>query len=114
MKNKGELVLEALHAMRDVYGAPERGRLTLTITGDSNSPDKPNNRAIGTAWLLGKFDPKLDMCPLVSELVVYRGFVVFRIFDGLGEVGGAQKLTHRKGFAWFIDECWPEYLQNSQ
>lgn len=113
MKNEGELVLEALHALRAVYGNPSKSIGQLVITGDSNAPSKPS-RAIGTAWVLGKFDPKLDMRPIVHELVIYRGFSVYRKLDESEADYIGERMSHRKGLAWFVDDCWPEYLQNSQ
>ena len=96
MKNRGELVLDALRSMRAVYGGPntDSWHRMLTITGDKNSPDKPA-RAIGIAGLLGKFDSKQGRCPLIYELVIYKGFVIYR---SLGGFEGVKKMAHRKGF----------------
>ena len=111
MKNKGELTLDALRAMRAVYGGPNNDswHRTLAITGDENFPDTPA-RAVGTARLLGRFDRKLDMCPLVYELVIYKSFVVYRNMNEHDNFVGSRKMTHREGLSWFINKCWEEFF----
>jgi len=107
MKNKGELVIDALRAMRDVCGGPNNDswRRTLVITGDNCYPDTPA-RAVGTAWVLDAFDPKQDLCPLIHELVIYKGFVIYR--DATYPKGqDSARMTHRKALSCFLEECWP-------